>query len=236
METVLHKANCRGNENHGWLNAWHSFSFANYYNPDRIHFGVLRVLNDDFVAPGNGFGKHPHKDMEIITIPLQGAIAHTDNLGNKSILKAGEVQVMSAGTGIIHSEFNASDSEMLNLLQIWIFPDKNGYKPSYNQNAYNLVPNQLVRIVSPFGNSGITIHQQAWFHLIKTDALVALKYDFLTPGNCLYIFVIDGILTFNNQDLNKRDAIGVKNTNTIETEIAADSFVLFMEIPDLQLQ
>ena len=168
MKTIIHKAETRGHANHGWLNTHHTFSFANYYNPERVHFGALRVLNDDWIAGGEGFGKHPHDNMEIITIPLKGAVEHQDSMGNKGVINAGEIQVMSAGTGIFHSEYNANKDKELELLQIWVFSDKKNVTPRYQQMSLADLqkPNELYQILSPdYEGTGVWIHQQAWFQL-----------------------------------------------------------------------
>ena len=170
MKKVLHTSQTRGQANHGWLNAKHSFSFAQWYNPERINFGALRVLNDDIVAAAMGFGKHPHDNMEIITIPLRGSLRHQDSMGFSEVVKAGEVQVMSAGTGIFHSEMNASNQEDLNLFQIWIFPNKQGVTPRYEQKSYDLKDSEqrFLQLVSPHANQeGVWIHQNAWIHLVS---------------------------------------------------------------------
>jgi redox-sensitive bicupin YhaK (pirin superfamily) len=177
---IIHKAKSRGEANHGWLKSWHTFSFADYYNPSRMNFGALRVLNDDFIAPGMGFGTHPHKDMEIITIPLSGALQHKDSMGNTEIIRKGEVQIMSAGPGVRHSEFNASTNEEVTLLQIWVFPDKEGITPRYEQKDFSLVnkKNKLLPIVSPDRREGsVLINQNAYFYLgeIEVEALVTYK-------------------------------------------------------------
>jgi redox-sensitive bicupin YhaK (pirin superfamily) len=200
MKTVLHKADTRGHADHGWLNAWHSFSFAGYHDPERVHFGALRVLNDDTVAGGMGFGTHPHDNMEIITIPLSGQIEHKDSMGNTGVISKGEVQVMSAGTGIQHSEKNKDSKEPLKLLQIWVFPDQKNVKPRYGQKAYDLAKtkNSLLPIVSPMGEKeGLNIHQHAWFHLGKLDKDLALTYELKDKNNGVYAFVIDGDVTIN---------------------------------------
>jgi redox-sensitive bicupin YhaK (pirin superfamily) len=180
MKTILHKADSRGHADHGWLNAHHSFSFAGYHDPERIHFGALRVLNDDIVAGGMGFGAHSHDNMEIITIPLSGQLEHKDSMGNTGVISKGEVQVMSAGTGIQHSEKNKNPDQPVNLLQIWVFPDKKNVAPRYDQKAFDLsaARNRLLNIVSPMGSAeGLNIHQHAWFHLGKLDKDFSTAYD-----------------------------------------------------------
>src|SRR5688572_5326587 len=195
MKTVLHTANSRGHADHGWLNAYHSFSFASYYDPARVHFGALRVLNDDTVDGGMGFGMHPHDNMEIITIPLSGELEHKDSMGNTGVISKGEVQVMSAGTGVHHSEKNKNANEQVKLLQIWVFPNKKNVKPRYDQKAFDLSAskNQLVNIVSPMGEAtGLNIHQDAWFHLGKFDKDTNTSYTLKDKQHGVYAFVLDG--------------------------------------------
>jgi redox-sensitive bicupin YhaK (pirin superfamily) len=194
MKTVLHKANSRGHADHGWLNAYHSFSFAGYYDPTRVHFGVLRVLNDDTVAGGMGFGMHPHDNMEIITIPLAGKLEHKDSMGNSGVINKGEIQVMSAGTGVHHSEKNKDAQEQVKLLQIWVFPDRKNVEPRYDQKAFDLnaTKNKLVNVVSPMGDKeGLNINQHAWFHLGKLDKDFNTTYELKDKTNGVYAFVID---------------------------------------------
>ena len=177
MKTVLHKADSRGKANHGWLNSFHSFSFAGFHNPERMHFGVLRVLNDDTVAPGRGFGRHPHDNMEIISIPLEGELVHQDNMGTKAVIRKGDIQVMSAGTGVEHSEFNNSQDQEVKFLQIWVFPKVKGVEPRYAQQQIPESPNQLVQVLSPSANDeGVWINQNAWFHLGEFDREQSLEY------------------------------------------------------------
>src|SRR5689334_1975528 len=198
MKKVLHKANTRGHADHGWLNAYHSFSFAGYYEPSRVHFGALRVLNDDTVAGGMGFGTHPHDNMEIITIPLSGQLEHKDSMGNTGVISKGEVQVMSAGTGIQHSEKNRNSKEEVKLLQIWVFPDEKNVTPRYDQRVFDLAgsKNKLLNIVSPMGDKeGLNIHQHAWFHLGKLDKDTNTTYELKDRNNGVYAFVIDGDVT-----------------------------------------
>lgn len=234
MKTVLHKADTRGHADHGWLNAWHSFSFAGYHDPSRVHFGVLRVLNDDTVSGGMGFGTHPHDNMEIITIPLSGQLEHRDSMGNTGIISKGEVQVMSAGTGIQHSEKNKSSNEPLKLLQIWVFPDKRNVEPCYDQKAFDLnaAKNNLLTIVSPMGEKeGLNIHQNAWFSLGKLDKDFTITYDLKDKENGVYAFVIDGSVTINGEKLERRDAAGISDAGTLEIKADSDAELLLMEIP-----
>jgi redox-sensitive bicupin YhaK (pirin superfamily) len=234
MKTIFHKADTRGHADHGWLNAWHSFSFAGYYDPSRIHFGALRVLNDDTIAGGMGFGSHPHDNMEIITIPLSGQLEHRDSMGNTGIISKGEVQVMSAGTGIQHSEKNKYSREPLKLLQIWVFPDTKNVKPRYDQRAFDMdaAKNSLLNIVSPMGSDvGLNIHQHAWFHIGKLDKDVNLTYELKDKENGVYAFLIEGEANINGEKLNRRDAIGITELGKLEIKAGADSEILLMEIP-----
>lgn len=236
METIiLHKANSRGHADHGWLNAWHSFSFAGYYDPQRIHFGALRVLNDDTVSPGMGFGTHPHDNMEIITIPLEGDLEHKDSMGNVGLIQHGDIQVMSAGTGIYHSEVNKNRDKALKLLQIWVFPDKQNVTPRYDQIRLdvNARRNKLQQILSPdSGDEGVWIHQQAWFHLGRFDKEVSTSYTIKRPQNGVYAFVIEGSFVLNGQHLERRDALGVWNVETLELKALDDNAeILLMDVP-----
>lgn len=235
MQTVLHRADTRGHANHGWLNAHHSFSFASYYNSDRVHFGALRVLNDDIVAPGMGFSTHPHDNMEIITIPLEGSLAHKDSMGHSSVIKAGEIQVMSAGTGIMHSEQNASHDDPINLLQIWLFPRERGVTPRYDQQEIDVagMKNNWLQILSPNADdAGVWIHQDAWFHMGEFQAGTHALYTLKNPEkNGLYAFVIEGKVDIDNESLEKRDAIGITEAGTVEFTFHDNSKVLLMEVP-----
>ena len=234
MKTILHKADTRGHADHGWLNAWHSFSFAGYYDPSRTHFGVLRVLNDDTIVGGMGFGAHPHDNMEIITIPLSGQLEHSDSMGNTGIISKGEVQVMSAGTGIRHAEKNKNAGETLKLLQIWVFPDKKNVEPRYDQRAFDLeqVKNQLVTIVSPMGHTeGLNIHQNAWFQLGKLEKGRTLRYELKDKNNGIYAFIIEGGVTINDQLLNRRDGLGIQDMEKLDIKAEENAEILLMELP-----
>ena len=234
MKTVLHKANSRGHADHGWLNAYHSFSFAGYYDPSRVHFGALRVLNDDTVAGGMGFGMHPHDNMEIITIPLAGKLEHKDSMGNSGVINKGEIQVMSAGTGVHHSERNSDAKEQVKLLQIWVFPDSKNVKPRYDQKGFDLTAskNKLVNVVSPMGDSeGLNIHQHAWFHLGKLDKDFNTTYELKDKTNGVYAFVIDGDVTINGEKLNRRDGLGISETDKLEIKTDSEAELLLMEVP-----
>ena len=234
MNTVLHKANTRGSANHGWLEVNHSFSFANYYNPDRMNFGVLRVLNDDKIAPTKGFGMHPHDNMEIITIPLEGALEHKDSMGNGAVVQYGDVQVMSAGTGIRHSEFNANQDKHVKLLQIWLFPNKKDVQPRYDQISIKDIKkkNEFYQILSPSANDqGVWIHQDAWFHLGKFDSEFSTNYKLNKPGNGVYAFIIEGTAEIAGQKLEKRDGFGIWNVKDFQINADKNSRILLMEVP-----
>jgi redox-sensitive bicupin YhaK (pirin superfamily) len=234
MKTVLHTANSRGHANHGWLNAYHSFSFASWFHPDRIQFGMLRVLNDDTIAAGMGFGTHPHDNMEIITIPLEGDLAHKDSMGNSSIIKSGDIQVMSAGTGIQHSEFNPNAEHQTKLFQIWLFPKHKNVTPRYQQITLDpsLQKNNFDQILSPNpDDAGVWIHQDAWFYLSDFEANFTKKLALKKEGNGFYILTIEGEIEVNGQKLEKRDAIGIWETTEIEITANTASKFLVMEIP-----
>ncbi len=232
--SVFHPANSRGDANHGWLQSKHTFSFANYYNPDRMHFGVLRVLNDDTVASGMGFGTHPHDNMEIISIPLEGDLEHKDSMGNTQVIKNGDIQVMSAGTGIYHSEFNRNKNNLVKFLQIWVFPNKRDVTPRYDQITLNQEDrqNRFQQILSPSADDeGVWIQQDAWFHLGKFEKNKTTNYSFKKESNGVYVFVLSGKLEVNGQLLNNRDGFGVWNSKSIEFKFNEDSEVLLMEVP-----
>lgn len=232
--TVLHKANTRGHANHGWLNAYHSFSFASWYNPERVQFGTLRVLNDDTVAAGMGFGTHPHDNMEIITIPLEGDLAHKDSMGNAATIKTGDVQVMSAGTGIQHSEFNPNADQHTKLFQIWLFPKVRNVAPRYQQITLDqsLQKNDFAQILSPNpDDAGVWIHQDAWFYLSDFDKDFSKKLSLKKEGNGFYIMNIQGEIEVNGEQLETRDAIGIWDANEIEIKANSNAKFLVMEIP-----
>jgi len=235
MKLTVHKAGCRGHADHGWLNTWHSFSFANYYNPDRIHFGALRVLNDDTIQAGMGFGTHPHDNMEIITIVLDGELAHKDSMGNGSVITPGEVQVMSAGTGIQHSEFNHSKVNEASLLQIWVFPDKKNVVPRYGQTRFaeEEMNGKWRTVVSPDGqDDSLWIHQQAWFSLGDFEADSTFSYTLKKSDNLIYLFLISGELAVGSETLNQRDALGIEEIEgPISMKTNKASKILVMEIP-----
>lgn len=231
---VLHKATSRGNANHGWLNAYHSFSFGSWYNPERVQFGVLRVLNDDSIAGGMGFGTHPHDNMEIITIPLEGDLAHKDSMGNSAVIKTGDIQVMSAGTGVEHSEFNPNAALRTKLFQIWLFPKYRDVAPRYQQITLDktLQKNNFAQILSPNqDDEGVWIHQDAWFYLSDFDADFSKKLALKKTGNGFYIMNIEGEIEVNGTRLSRRDALGLWETLEIEIKAITEAKFLVMEIP-----
>ena len=232
--TILHKAETRGDADHGWLHSKHTFSFANYYNPERMHFGVLRVLNDDTVSGGMGFGTHPHDNMEIISIPLEGDLEHKDSMGNIAVIRNGDIQVMSAGTGIQHSEYNKSKDNTVKFLQIWVFPNKKNVTPRYDQITLQAEDrhNKLQQILSPNADdAGVWIHQNAWFHLGKFDKGVSTEYKLKLKGNGVYIFNLNGDLEANGQLLNNRDGFGIWDTDKMKLTAITNSEFLIMEVP-----
>ena len=234
MNTEFHSSASRGFADHGWLKAKHSFSFASWFNRYRMHFGALRVLNDDIVAPGMGFGKHPHDNMEIITIPLKGALKHEDSMGFSEVINAGEVQVMSAGTGIYHSEFNASQTDEINLFQLWIFPNQQEVEPRYQQMTYDAaqMKDQFLQLVSPNPeDEGLWIHQNAWIHLIDMSENSQQNYTLKARGNGVYFMNIEGEKTIADQPLGLRDAIGVWDTDSITITAKAQGRLLLIEVP-----
>ena len=234
---VLHKADTRGNANHGWLQSKHSFSFANYYNPDRMNFGVLRVLNDDIVAPGMGFGMHHHDNMEIISIPLEGDLEHKDSMGTIAVIKHGDVQVMSAGSGISHSEYNKNKDKPVKFLQIWIIPSERNVAPRYDQITLNPDDriNKFQTIVCPKGGAGgVWIHQNAWLSLGKFDQELLATYTLKRKDNGVYVFVLSGKFTIDDIELNERDGLGISNADLITFKAdSRDSEILLLEVPML---
>ncbi|MCB0477081.1 MAG: pirin family protein [Crocinitomicaceae bacterium] len=234
MNTVLHKAATRGHANHGWLDSHHTFSFANYHNPDRMHFGVLRVLNDDRVQAGQGFGTHPHDNMEIISIPLEGDLEHKDSMGNVAVIKEGDVQVMSAGTGIYHSEYNKNEDKEVKFLQIWLFPNKKNVQPRYDQISIREVEkeNEFYQVLSPNADDqGVWIHQDAWFHLGKFEKGKTTTYQLKNKENGVYAFILEGEAEIAGQKLSKRDGFGIWNVEQIDFKATNDAKVLLMEVP-----
>ncbi|MCA6075276.1 pirin family protein [Fulvivirga sedimenti] len=234
MKTILHKSNTRGHANHGWLNSYHTFSFAGYYDPERVHFGKLRVLNDDTVAPGRGFGTHPHDNMEIISIPLSGDLEHKDSMGNTTVIKQGDVQVMSAGTGVFHSEYNKNQDQEVKFLQIWVFPNKKNVEPRYDQISIGEIAekNAFYQILSPNADDqGVWIHQDAWFHIGEFDQGAAAEYSIHKEGNGVYAFVLDGEVEIGEQKLATRDGLGILETDAFQLKASSPSRVLLMEVP-----
>lgn len=232
---VLHKAATRGHANHGWLESYHTFSFANYHNPERMNFGVLRVLNDDRVSEGMGFGKHPHDNMEIISIPLEGDLEHQDSMGNVTVIKNGDIQVMSAGTGIFHSEYNKNKDQLVKFLQIWVYPNQKNVTPRYDQITLNLEDrhNKLQQILSPNSEEeGVWIYQDAWFHIGKFDKDFATSYQLKKKGNGVYAFVLNGDFTIGGIELNQRDGLGIWDTNSFSVQANSEGAeILLMEVP-----
>lgn len=234
MKNVLYRASTRGHRDHGWLDTYHTFSFANYFDRDRMHFGELRVINDDIVQPGEGFGTHPHENMEIISIPLYGALEHKDSMGHTQVIRPGEIQVMSAGTGITHSEYNHSQEAPVNFFQIWVFPNKDNLTPRYDQRAYDFSKkNQLVQIVSPNKeDDNLWIHQNAWFNMGTFDKDHTVEYDIKRKGNGVWAMVVDGEFTIGGQKLYHRDGLGLWNTDKIEITADTDNArILLIDVP-----
>lgn len=232
---IVHKANTRGHANHGWLESYHTFSFAGYYNPERVHFGVLRVLNDDRVDAAMGFGKHPHDNMEIISIPLEGDLEHKDSMGNSTVIKNGDIQVMSAGTGIFHSEYNKNPDQPVKFLQIWVFPNKKNVQPRYDQVTLNVNDrhNKLQQVLSPNPeDEGVWIHQDAWFHMGRFDKDVDTTYTIKKAGNGVYAFILKGDFTINGHELNQRDGLGIWDVDQLDIKAnSQDAEILLMEVP-----
>jgi redox-sensitive bicupin YhaK (pirin superfamily) len=234
MKTVYHKADSRGHANHGWLNSYHTFSFAGYQNAERMNFGVLRVLNDDTVTQGMGFGTHPHKNMEIISIPLEGDLEHKDSIGTTAVIKKGEIQVMSAGTGVMHSEYNKNKDESVKFLQIWIFPREENVAPRYDQVSISegMKVNDFQQILSPNqDDAGVWIHQDAWFNLANFTKGNSKEYQLHKDGNGVYIFVLKGSAKVGEQTLNERDGFGIWDAESFTLEATEDSEILLMEVP-----
>jgi len=232
-QSVLHTADSRGGADHGWLKSHHTFSFAGYFNPERIQFGALRVLNDDSVDGGMGFGDHPHDNMEIISLPLEGALQHKDSMGNLATIEPGEIQAMSAGTGIYHTEYNKDKTAAVKFLQIWIFPNKRNVEPRYDQVKIDTPkPNQLVQVLSPNADdAGVWIHQDAWFNLGKLDKDGTIDYQIHKKGNGAYIFVLEGKLEINGQLLDRRDGYGIWDIDSFTVKTSDQADFLIMEVP-----
>ncbi|NOR42629.1 MAG: pirin family protein [Gammaproteobacteria bacterium] len=236
MTTELHHANSRGCAEHGWLSSRHSFSFADYYNPKRMGFGLLKVINDDVVQPGKGFAVHPHRNMEIISIPLSGALRHRDNMGNHHIIRAGEIQVMSAGTGITHSEYNHSDSEAVNFLQIWVLPDKQNITPGYQQKMFPAEErkNQFQLLISPEPDSeSLLINQQAYFSMLDLEESKSVSYQSHSDKNGVYLFIISGKVQVLDNVLTDKDALAITDERAIAISASSNSQILCIEVPML---
>jgi quercetin 2,3-dioxygenase len=235
MKTIFFSNTDRGHANHGWLNSYHTFSFGGYHNPSKMNFGALRVLNDDTVNGGMGFSKHPHDNMEIVSIPLEGGLEHQDSMGNKTLIKKGEVQIMSAGTGVFHSEKNESGKAPVKFLQIWVFPDKKNIEPRYDQKIFDLAArkNKFQTVVSPLGTTdeGVKINQNAWFSLVDLENGNALTYNLKDKNNGVYVFVLEGEVEIDGQKLSKRDGLGITETEAVTITSSQDAEVLLMEIP-----
>lgn len=234
MKTIFHKATSRGHANHGWLNSYHTFSFAGYYDAERVHFGALRVLNDDTVAAGMGFGTHPHDNMEIISIPLSGELKHRDSIGNEAIIKQGDIQVMSAGTGISHSEMNANRDKEVKFLQIWVFPNQKNVQPRYDQITMDesKMKNNFLQVLSPDKNDeGVWIHQRAWFSMGLIEKGNTINYTLNDKNNGVYAFVIEGAVSINDEVLEKRDGLGITETEAFTVTATDNAKVLLMEVP-----
>ena len=238
MKTVFHPSDSRGYANHGWLEARHSFSFASWYQPDRLHFGALRVLNDDIIQGGMGFGTHPHDNMEIVTIPLKGDLEHKDSMGNSAVIREGDIPVLSAGTGVQHSEYNNSPDKEINLFQLWLFPNKQNVKPRYDQLPIRSLhqKNEFFQILSPSANDqGVWIHQDAWMHILDADQDQSFDYVLQSPENGVYLIVIEGEVEVDNQTLFRRDAIGIWETDKLTIKTKTDAELLLVQVPMLQL-
>lgn len=233
MKTILHKADTRGVANHGWLNSYHTFSFAGYYNAERMHFGALRVLNDDTVTGGMGFGKHPHDNMEIVSIPLSGDLEHNDTTGRHEIIKQGDVQIMSAGSGIAHSEKNANHNKEVKFLQIWVMPKERNITPRYEQKSFPLAnrKNSLQTVVAPDDKDAVWINQNAWFTLGSFDTAATTIYTLHNTKSGVYVFVLKGDVTINGTALQERDGLGIIETDVLNIATDTDTEFLLMEVP-----
>lgn len=234
MKTIFHEAGSRGYAKHGWLTTHHSFSFASYYDPARMGFGALRVLNDDQIVAGAGFGRHPHENMEIITIPLSGSLKHEDSMGNSAVVTTGEVQVMSAGTGVEHAEYNASETEALTLFQIWILTATLNVAPRYDQRRFDPAEyhNTFRQVVGPIDTKeGLGIYQDARIFLGRFEAGQEFAYTLATEGHGVYFLVIEGEATIVGKKLGKRDALGVWETKEVALKADTEAFLLAIEVP-----
>jgi len=234
MSNIIVRANERGSADHGWLNAKHTFSFAGYYNPERVHFGMLRVFNDDIVAPAMGFGMHPHDNMEIVTIPIQGELEHKDSEGHHGVITQGEVQVMSAGSGLYHSEFNHSKDKEVNLMQIWVLPRQRDIEPRYDQKAFDEEgrKNKFQVVASPEKDNGsLWLNQNVYFNLGNFDKGQTAKYERKLKNNGMWLFVIEGEVEVNGEKLERRDSMGISETDAADLKFTKDSKVLIIDVP-----
>ncbi len=236
MKTIIHKSGTRGYADHGWLKSHHTFSFAGYQDPDRMNFGMLRVLNDDLVQPKMGFGTHPHQNMEIISIPLKGALSHKDSMGNKRAIEVGEIQVMSAGTGLTHSEFNDSKTDEVNFLQLWIIPEEMNVQPNYEQRKFDEAQrkNRLQTVVAPkdkLEGNALPVSQQAYIYRTTMDSDTNVELNLKSENNGLYVFVVDGKIAVDNNMLSKRDAIGISGVEQVSITAEQNSELVIIEVP-----
>ncbi len=233
MKTILHKANSRGHASFGWLNSYHSFSFGNYHNPERIHFGALRVLNDDSVQQGMGFSKHPHENMEIVSIPLYGDLHHKDSTGRDEIIRQHDVQIMSAGSGIAHSETNANNDKEVKFLQLWVLPKEKDIEPRYEQKTFRPEDrlNKVLTVVAPDDEKAVRINQDAWFSLANVSKGFNTTYQIHKEGNGVYAFILNGNVTINDQALESRDGFGIWETGTITLQADTDAEILLIDVP-----
>ena len=230
---VYHAAESRGHADHGWLKTYHSFSFASWHNPERMHFGALLVLNDDYVSGGAGFQTHPHDNMEIVSIPLSGDLEHGDNMGNTAVIRSGDVQIMSAGTGVMHSEKNHNSDDAVRFLQIWMYPNQRDLTPAYDQESFSMESerNELLCVVSPDGEQGVKIHQTSWFHLGAWDNAHKGAYQLHGAGQGVYAFVLEGSIEIDGKPLGRRDGLGIWDAESIAITATDDARFLLMEVP-----
>jgi len=233
MKTIHHGGDNRGHVSLGWLDSHHSFSFGHYYDPEKVQFGALRVLNDDIITGGSGFGAHPHDNMEIVSIPLSGAIEHKDSTGTEAVINENDVQIMSAGTGIRHSEYNHFKDKMANFLQIWVLPKKKNIKPRYDQKTFNPSDriNKIQTVVAPDDVNAVWINQDAWFSLGELKSGYSTNYIIKKEGNGVYAFVINGSVTINGEVLFKRDALGIWDVENLDIAAGTDAEVLLIDVP-----